>query len=918
MASATFGQGTTPATGVWKQLASTAGYQAKTIGQFDAATYINGLYVAWEQYQTTTFSELNDYNGAFSYADNRWEYLMQTGSWPSTHRSSPGHQWGYQFSNSNTNMMYWIASSTQGITSMLYLYGCDMLAWGTCYDIPTFIEGSTLTRPFESSGQTPSGYADYDSDHNVLIWYPDNSYVNNKITACTISTTPAMTCTQYTVTGAPTGTGSALGAVSSFRYNHDDGYFYFYPGNTATTIYRIQGSALGSGANWQSFPSAICTGADCPNGSGMVGGPPPRFGAGLACTPVDHICLLAGGLLNSGSTPASDMWAFSATANAGAGSWTEICGPLATVCGTPGTNFPTWANDLKVGNRMVYDSSDNVFQILDDVSAFWIYPYSAATGNYGRSCSTGCYGIPTAVSPVVGPLNRTAPPSSPSISNAQTGAIDLSVDVAGGNVYVASTQPEIPGSSGNCSFLVPYFAIVGTGNALPSAGTQATACSAIGNSATDQPSDHPFHAQISGTDYEVHSKRNWAGLSANAKTVIQSYSGGSSGTWSGGDAGCFSATCFGFNSSWPMNSPRGLINANGTLALLTVENVALVNPTQDVFLATCNLASLPCTSVTGNVPLNSYSVPLTFTNATAAIAGTNNFTAQQIIYLNGSIPSPFVINQPYFVISTGLSTTNFELSTTSGGSAVVPTGNGTGVALISYVTDAAFAADPSGNQMVCWAEEIDAPGRVAQTLPPQLHCKYWNGATIATIGTGANNGSLNQSLSSWARIEPGAVVYAGASGWFVGYTEQTRTGLPQAYVLNCPVNGSACTVTGGGSLNRSTNDLAFEVSLAADGASLYCGLGDQPAVNSKTTGLILKFTGSAWGAVQSGIVNDSTNGNVIDFKVVVPSAGNITGAWTEGSFGNTPQIFSANFTGASSGSGGSTLSGNVSGNVVIQ
>lgn len=869
---------TTPTTQVWTKLGSTNGYQAHTIAQFDGSAWdsVRNLYCPWEEYLTATFSELNEYQGCYSYSDDRWEYLLQSSSFHSTHRPTPGHEWGVQ--TYLNNIMYWLTSSTQGIEPFWSIFAFDMPGL-TSYDLPQFSQGGVLTRPWQGGAATLSTYMGADTTNGLLVFYPDTSLSATKVTVCSPS---AMTCTQSTVAGGP----AAVLAYSNMRFNPDDSRMYFYPGG-GTALYSIN-AASPSGGWTNSGATATCTGVNCVFTSGSIGHPPPRGGAGLAYTTTDHLMLLVGGysvgtfsatvtngvaaiastnafavgdtveftVLGTGGTGFStltnycvlaaglstsqfelsatcggsaitptasssatmaqnfqDIWSYSPSAGSGAGVWTQICGP----CGVFGTSFPTWRFDLlKVGDRMQYDAADNVFQILDDQSVMWAYAYSAATGAYGRTCSTGCYGIKTPTSPVTGSLNRTAPPSYPSISNAQTGAIDLSIDTTGGAVYFASTQPGIPGTSGSCLFPVAYIGIIG--GAFVPTGTQAAACSAIGNGSTNQPSGRPFHARIGTTDWEAHDKRNFAGSSADVKAIIQSYSGGSTGTWSGGDIGCFSNTCFSQSGQMPMNSPRGLINANGTLMALTVETTSLFNQLSGVFVANCSSIA-PCTSLTGTTPLN--------------------------------------------------------------------------IAASAYVTGAAFNTDPSGNLMTCWTEEVDnISSRYIMTTPPQLKCKYWNGSSMTTIGTGANAGSLNQSTASWAR-DP-SVVYAGASGWYVAYTEQTRAGLPQLYVLACPLTG-ACALVGGAPLNLSGSDLAFHASLAADGTTIYVGWEDQTAVGQHAQGYINKWNGASWSSFKTAVAADTSLGSVSDFSVVVPSSGNVTAAWEEMSMGNAPQIFSASF-----------------------
>jgi hypothetical protein len=84
-------------------------------------------------------------------------------------------------------------------------------------------------------------------------------------------------------------------------------------------------------------------------------------------------------------------------------------------------------------------------------------------------------------------------------------------------------------------------------------------------------------------------------------------------------------------------------------------------------------------------------VTVTFTNTSAVIAGTNSYTAGQVVEFNttGTLPTNFATNTPYYVISTGLSSSQFEVSATSGGSAISAgsAGSGTQTSLLSAVVD---------------------------------------------------------------------------------------------------------------------------------------------------------------------------------------------------------------------------------------
>jgi hypothetical protein len=77
---------------------------------------------------------------------------------------------------------------------------------------------------------------------------------------------------------------------------------------------------------------------------------------------------------------------------------------------------------------------------------------------------------------------------------------------------------------------------------------------------------------------------------------------------------------------------------------------------------------------------NTASGTATFTNSSASISYTNTFVAGQKVYFttNGTLPTNFTASTIYYVISTGLSGSAFEVSATLGGSAITAGSAGSG------------------------------------------------------------------------------------------------------------------------------------------------------------------------------------------------------------------------------------------------
>lgn len=91
------------------------------------------------------------------------------------------------------------------------------------------------------------------------------------------------------------------------------------------------------------------------------------------------------------------------------------------------------------------------------------------------------------------------------------------------------------------------------------------------------------------------------------------------------------------------------------------------------------------------------SAAATFTSSSASIAATNSFIAgQPVTFYNvggsantGSVgvvglPPGLTLQQPYYVVSSGLSSTHFEVAYTPGGTAITFTGAGTGTQYVAY------------------------------------------------------------------------------------------------------------------------------------------------------------------------------------------------------------------------------------------
>lgn len=99
-----------------------------------------------------------------------------------------------------------------------------------------------------------------------------------------------------------------------------------------------------------------------------------------------------------------------------------------------------------------------------------------------------------------------------------------------------------------------------------------------------------------------------------------------------------------------------------------------------------------------------YGGTVTFTNSSAVISYANTFTAGQPIQFvtTGALPTNFAINTTYYVIATGLTTSQFEVSATKGGSAITAgsAGSGTQQVLTTFVRPFSVGINQVGGPII--------------------------------------------------------------------------------------------------------------------------------------------------------------------------------------------------------------------------
>jgi hypothetical protein len=111
--------------------------------------------------------------------------------------------------------------------------------------------------------------------------------------------------------------------------------------------------------------------------------------------------------------------------------------------------------------------------------------------------------------------------------------------------------------------------------------------------------------------------------------------------------------------------------------------------------------------ITWNVAGNKGTVTVTIATPGVFTLNNHGLIAGDIVYLEttGALPTGLTADTSYYVISTGLTANNFELSTTSGGAAINTTGSQSGVHTL-------FRAKPAaGNALIPWQNKLFLAGQ---------------------------------------------------------------------------------------------------------------------------------------------------------------------------------------------------------------
>ena len=183
-------------------------------------------------------------------------------------------------------------------------------------------------------------------------------------------------------------------------------------------------------------------------------------------------------------------------------------------------------------------------------------------------------------------------------------------------------------------------------------------------------------------------------------------------------------------------------------------------------------------------------IPVTFTNSSAVISGTNTYTAGNLINFTttGGLPTNFSTGISYYVCATGLSSTQFEVAATSGCASPISAGSaGSGTQeAVNVHTGKAYNATSitgatctSGTTTITTAG-LPADGNIVNGLTVYLENvtpSSWNG-TFTGITVSGNNISYSQTCPGSAYSSGGAIIAQ------VGATQDAAARGANQYLLS--------------------------------------------------------------------------------------------------------------------------------------
>lgn len=180
--------------------------------------------------------------------------------------------------------------------------------------------------------------------------------------------------------------------------------------------------------------------------------------------------------------------------------------------------------------------------------------------------------------------------------------------------------------------------------------------------------------------------------------------------------------------------------------------------------------------VSGMTQLNNPGPGLSnFTSGSANIAHSNALLVNQAVMFTTTPPSPFAINTPYYVLGTGLSTTNIQISATRGGTAIVASATSSNVTtqegwFISAVGASTITLDVDSTGFTAWTNASQA--KVTYTAS-RAYTGTLRLASVQTAAMGVNNTQMYTDFFSFggggftAEYPSNFIYFGNAGAWAV-------------------------------------------------------------------------------------------------------------------------------------------------------
>jgi hypothetical protein len=227
----------------------------------------------------------------------------------------------------------------------------------------------------------------------------------------------------------------------------------------------------------------------------------------------------------------------------------------------------------------------------------------------------------------------------------------------------------------------------------------------------------------------------------------------------------------------------------------------------------------------------------TFTASSASIAASNNFVAGlRVTFSNsgGALPTGISAGTQYYVLSTGLTGSTFEISLTNGGSAVVPSSAGTGTQTVTYSVDGIKFGGNFSNVTgltqygYYYIVQISTTGGTTT-----IQVSSTAGGTPITLGgTGTASASIVPIVGAGFSVQTSTNTTQGGSGYYGlqftgdanlsgigGYATSGGTQYPLGNSINIKLDMGACNQTAN---SYGPGQTSNTISLTINGGPFNC------------------------------------------------------------------------------------------------